>query len=116
MRRLLQHITRLLSGYPPCAVDAGQLEEIYQRRFAGRDRERFAQIWCEVANISRRKPSDLNENDELKNLGVGKAWFPEVVLNEIVDYATWESRGEPKGPITTVGELVDWLLDESESS
>jgi hypothetical protein len=113
MGRLRQYLARLLKGYVLSEVDPAALEAIYQRRFAGRDRQRFIEVWCEIARISRREPHELHEDDVLRSLGVGKAWFPEVVRDEIVEYASWETRGVPETNIETVGELVDWILDES---
>jgi hypothetical protein len=113
MGRLRRYLERWLKGYVLSEVDPAALDAIYQRRFAGRDRQRFIEVWCEIARISRREPHELHEDDVLGSLGVGKAWFPQVVPDEIVEYASWETRGLPKGDIKTVGEIVDWILDES---
>lgn len=112
MHRLLQHIVRLVVGPPSPTVDPTQLEAIYQRRFRGRDRDRFNQIWCEVARISHTEPSELHEDDELKNLGVGKVRFPDLVLEELSEYASSQVREIPRGQIATLGEYIDWLLGE----
>ena len=112
MRRLLQRIVLWVAGPRPPAVDPVQLEPIYQRRFRGRDRERFTQVWCEVARISHTDPSELHEDDTLKKLGVGKVRFPDLVLEELSEYASSQVREMPERPITTLGEYVDWLLGE----
>ena len=112
MRRLLQRISRWILGPPLPTFDPASLDRIYQRRFLGRNRARFAQIWCEVARISRSDPSQLHEDDALKDLGAGKVRFPELVLEELSDYASSHVRRVPKLKITTLGEYVDWLLDE----
>jgi len=112
MRRLLRQIMLWVMGTPPPTTDPAHLEPIYQRRFRGHDRERFIQIWREVARISHTDPSELHEDDELKELGVGKVRFPDLVLEELCEYASSYVGDIPEGQITTLGEYVDWLLGD----
>lgn len=103
---------RWVAGPPPPPGDTAQLAAIYQRRFRGRDRDEFNRIWCEVARISHTDPLELHEDDALKRLGVGKVRFPDLVLEELCDYASSQVRDIPEGQIATLGEYVDWLLDQ----
>lgn len=102
---------RWVVGPPPPAVDPAVLELIYQRRFQGRDRELLGRIWSEVARVSCTDPSELHEDQTLKSLGVGKVRFPDLVLEELLEYASANVRDIPARPITTLGEYVDLLLD-----
>lgn len=110
--RLMQRIRDWVVGPPLPTIDPAKLDSIYQRRFRTRDRERFAKIWCEVARISGSDPSKLHENDNLKDLGLGKVRFPDLVLEELSDFASSQVRHVPDRSIVTLGDYVDWLLDE----
>lgn len=54
----------------------------------------------------------MHEDDALEDLGVGKVRFPDLVLEELLEFASSQVLDIPEGRITTLGEYVDWLLDD----
>jgi len=105
-------LRRWLTGPPLPTIDPAFLERLYERRFPGRDRERLARIWSEVACVSNTDPTQLHEDQTLNELGVGKVRFPDLVLEELCDHASDNLQKIPARQITTLGEYVDWFLDD----
>jgi hypothetical protein len=94
-------------------VDDAALDAVYERRFRHADRARFIRLWREVARIVRVSPLELGEDDVLAVLASDASRFPHTVMDQLADLATEESTGVPDQTLTTVGELMDWLLARS---
>ncbi len=92
------------------------LRAIYQRRFLGTDPERFRYLWCAIARIGERAPTDLHENDLLSDLCPMTSKWSNVNprMDDIEDLARRESSGrDVPEDLTTVGAMMDWLLPTS---
>lgn len=90
-----------------------ELDEIYRRRFAGANRERFNRLWREIAQICEVSPLQLHEDDELLKLCPQPRWSPvNDKLDEVIYVMMRERSGTPTGKLRTVGELLDWILQE----
>ena len=65
---------------------------------------------CRIVRVS---PLELGEDDVLAVLASDASRFPHTVMDQLADLATEESTGVPDQTLTTVGELMDWLLARS---
>lgn len=86
------------------------LDSVYDRRFRDTDRAHFNRLWREIARIVRVSPVQLSENDELEALASAASRFPYTVMEQLSDLASEESVGVPDRTLSTVGDLMDWLL------
>ena len=112
--RLRAHFKRkrLEHQRPVIARHATILDDIYRRRFEGRDKDRFEFLWCEIAEVCRVRPDELHEDDQVSDRcpsGQGSLSSP---LEDLAFVIISESRDlpPPKEQHETIGDVLDYLL------
>jgi hypothetical protein len=105
---------------PSMAAHAAFIDDVYNRRFAGADKSRFALLWCEIAEACKLPVNALHEDDELSERcpRSGSLLSSEHRLEDLEYLITMESRGKPPPQKTfkTIGDVVDYLLEPVEGS
>jgi hypothetical protein len=94
-------------------ADFASVAHIHARAFPGSDPDRFLQLWCEVAQILGKSPAELHESDVLTTRPA-RELFLDDTMEDLVTLALRNSRGTPKGKVETVGQLLAFLLMETE--
>ena len=119
MRQLLERLQAALEHrieaeelFPE--VRPEQLDAVYERRFRRWDRDRFHRLWCKLSFIVGRTPFELHENDSIMDL-CEYSDSPKYlgVAGLVSDRA--RKHGLPDVDLRTVGALIDWLLNDSET-
>jgi hypothetical protein len=91
------------------------LEKLRMRRFPESDAERFALLWCEMAEVCGLSPVDLREDLELASLrSAPRSWLSLSDRLEDLNYLVLvESRelAPPRPKPTTIGGVLDYLLN-----
>jgi len=98
-----------------CGIEFLQIEHIYKRRFSGKDKERFFRYWCEIAKILDVSPAEMHEDENPRDIAKKKTMFYYNIVEEIFDLVLDETDGEPTGQLSTIGEIMDFLMDHSAS-
>jgi hypothetical protein len=91
------------------------LKDIHQRRFAKSPPERFTQLWCEVANLCEVSPRSIDENSRIDHLGDRRPGpWSDLRFQELEAFIAAEStsRTAPSAQFRTVGDVMDYLLDQ----
>lgn len=100
--------------FAPATPD--QLQELLSRRFRTVDRERFAALWSEIANICGVDPLVMHEDDEIQRLcptkGVLDLNLKMMELEALVMAESKHLRPPAHRP-QTVGDIIDYLLVNS---
>ena len=90
------------------------LDRLRRRRFPEADAERFARLWCEMAEVCGLSPDDLHEDLELASLrSAPGSWLSFDDRLEDLNYLILvESRelAPPRPKPTTIGGVLDYLL------
>lgn len=100
------------------AVTADQLQELLSRRFPSVDRERFAQLWSEIANICGVDPLVMHEDDEIQRLCPSNGVLDlnlKVMELEALVMANSKHLAPPARRPQTIGDIVDYLLVNARS-
>jgi hypothetical protein len=99
---------------PTIAQNAKTLDDIYRRRFGGKDKERFEFLWCEIAEVCRVRPDELHEDDQISDRCPGRqSWLSsDTRLDDLEFVIMSESQGvpPPRTKPKTIGEVLDYLL------
>jgi len=94
------------------AATPDQLEGLRARRFSHATPERFAALWCEIANICGVDPLRLNESDEIAELCPSQGALDlNLRIMELEALVAMESKGMPPPAIRpqTIGDIIDYL-------
>jgi len=94
-------------------IDFLQIEHIYNRRFAGKDKERFLGYWVEIARILNISPEEMHEDDNPGDIAKKQTIFYYVIVEELFDLVLDQTDREPTGKLSTIGEIMDFLMDHS---
>jgi hypothetical protein len=95
------------------AVTADQLQELLSRRFPSVDRERFAQLWSEIANICGVDPLVMHEDDEIQRLCPSNGALDmnlKMMELEALVMAQSKHLEPPVRRPQTIGDIIDYLL------
>lgn len=119
VRSTLHRLTSILSRTSTDVRSYAELRHIHERRFQGTDSERFVRLWCEIAHLCRVSPLELHEGDRIDVLCPPGRFLglvlPHEALEEVTALIIAESRGRPppRSRPSTVGEVLDYLLESS---
>lgn len=112
----LAKLRDLLKGARRPRFDAAtpdQLQELLSRRFPSVDRERFAKLWSEIANICGVDPLVMHEDDEIQRLcPTNGALDMNLKMMELEALVMAQSKhlAPPVGRPQTIGDIIDYLL------
>jgi len=93
---------------------AEALEKLRLLRFPQAESERFALLWCEIAEICAQRPDELDVDSALTSLRGAPGFWTDLdnPLEDLNYLMLIESgaRPPPRPKPTTIGEVVTYLL------